>query len=378
MMTSERENAPIVHLQEEENDNYSNDNLFNITSWGADISLRELITSFNDGDIVKPELQRKYVWDKSEASRFIESILLGLPVPSIFLATTYEDRRLIVDGYQRLNTVCDYYAGVWSKDGSDFRLTNNDKINIRWRNKLYAELSPEDQRRFRQYTIHAIIFEQKHPRNDDGLYQIFERINTSGKTLNPQEIRNCVYQGALNSLLFELNKYPKWRELFGEENENARMLDLEYILRFFALSQDAILQSTSGTISLKRVLNEYMGAYTNKDNDSMDNLRHKFIQCIDFIYDFIGSEAFFNLKGDLTSIRKKFYPTVYDSIIIATSIALKQGYSSNEPLYDKRIELLRDSSYRDSITQGTMRNEAIHNRINKALNYLFGMSLSNE
>lgn len=374
-MVKVKETNIVDSVLAEEDDNYSNDNLFNITSWGADISLRELITSYVDGDIIKPELQRKYVWDKSEASRFIESILLGLPVPSIFLATTHDNRRLVVDGYQRLNTVCDFYSGVWTKDGSSFRLTNNDKINIRWRNKLYSELSPEDQRRFRQYTIHAIIFEQKYPRNDDGLYQIFERINTSGKTLNPQEIRNCVYQGKLNSLLFELNQYPKWRELFGESNENSRMLDLEFILRFFALSQDSILQASTGTISLKRVLNEYMGSNRDAVDDVIESLKHDFIQCVDFIYDSCGIDAFYNLKGDLSSLRKKFYPTVYDSIIIATSIALKRGYQCSESLQEKRLNLLRDSSYRESITQGTMRLEAIHNRINKALIYLYGMSL---
>ena len=374
-MAKLKDSNVVANLFAEENDNYSNDNLFNITSWGADISLRELITSFTDGDIIKPELQRKYVWDKSEASRFIESILLGLPVPSIFLATAQEDRRLIVDGYQRINTICDFYAGVWSKDGSSFRLTNNEKINVRWRNKLYTELSPEDQRRFRQYTIHAIIFEQKHPRNDDGLYQIFERINTSGKTLNPQEIRNCVYQGKLNSLLFELNQYPRWRELFGELNENSRMLDLEYILRFFALSQDSILQSSSGAISLKRVLNEYMGFNRDAVDEVIEALRSEFLQCVDFIYESFGIDAFCNLKGDLSSIRKKFYPTVYDSIIIATSIALKRGFQSSNTLKDQRLDLLRDPNYRESITQGTMRLEAIHNRINKALTYLYGMTL---
>lgn len=71
---------------EEINDEYSNDDLFNITSWGADPSFRELITMYDEGELQKPELQRKYVWEKPEASRFIESLLLGLPVPSIFLA----------------------------------------------------------------------------------------------------------------------------------------------------------------------------------------------------------------------------------------------------------------------------------------------------
>ena len=81
---------------DKENDSYSNDDLFNITSWGADLSFRELVTMYEEGDLLKPELQRKYVWKKQEASRFIDSILLGLPVPSIFLAKKEDETMLIV------------------------------------------------------------------------------------------------------------------------------------------------------------------------------------------------------------------------------------------------------------------------------------------
>ena len=170
-----------IVLPEERDDELPSEDLFNITSWGADITLRDIVGSYEDGDIVKPELQRKYVWDKKESSRFIESILLGLPVPSVFLANTPDGHKLIVDGYQRIKTIYDYYKGTWTGDNSVFALSNSEKINSRWRGKTYATLSPDDQRRFRLYTIHAIIFEQKTPRNDSGLYQIFERINTSGK-----------------------------------------------------------------------------------------------------------------------------------------------------------------------------------------------------
>lgn len=365
-------------IEDEINSDYSNDNLFNITSWGADISLRELISSYEEGDIIKPELQRKYVWEKTEASRFIESILLGLPVPSIFLANSIDDRKLIVDGYQRIMTIYDYKRGIWGKDGSEFKLTNSERINKRWRNKGYADLEDDDQRRFRLYTIHAIIFEQKRPRNDDGLYQIFERINTSGKTLNPQEIRNCVSQGKLNTLLFELNKYEKWRQLFGEESENARMLDLEFILRYFALSDNSSWKNSTGRIVLKKLLNDYMADYVDADENFIELKENDFKRVIGFVFDTMGTEAFFNLRSDFSVLRKKFYPTVFDSIMIATKIALDRGYSSMDNLVEKRINLLKDSSYRESITQGTMVYENIRNRVEKALNYLFDMSLSNE
>ena len=363
----------IEYITEELEDDFSNDDLFNISSWGADITLREIITSYEEGDFVKPELQRKFVWDKKEASRFIESILLGLPVPSIFLAKVSKGPQLIVDGYQRIMTIVDFYNGIWSKDQSQFKLWNSDRINERWRNKSYAELTEDDKRRFRLYTIHAIIFEQKKPRNDDGLFQIFERINTSGKVLNAQEIRNCVSQGRMNTLLFTLNKNEKWRRLFGDSNENPRMLDLELILRFFTLSQDKILKSERYTISLKKELNEFMNKYRKADDEFIDDCTHDFEATIDFIYDNFGETAFFNLQNDLEHLRNKFYPTVYDSLMIATNIALHNGFSSCFSLEQQRLELLRNPEYRESITQGTMQVDHIKTRVNKALEIIYGM-----
>ena len=105
----------IEEIQGEVNDSYSNDDLYNINSWGADLSFRELISMYDEDELLKPELQRKYVWEKPEASRFIESILLGLPVPSIFLANTKEDKKLIIDGYQRIMTVFDFVKKEFGK-----------------------------------------------------------------------------------------------------------------------------------------------------------------------------------------------------------------------------------------------------------------------
>ena len=199
----------IEEIDSESDDSYSNNDLYNISSWGADLSFRELITMYEEDELQKPELQRKYVWDKVEASRFIDSLLLGLPVPSIFLANTSDGNKLIIDGFQRIMTVYDYVKGIWSKDKKVFKLSNSEKINEKWRGKAFAELEETEKKRIKSTTIHAIIFEQKSPKEDDtSLYQIFERINTSGRTLFPQEIRNCVYQGKFNDMLFELRAYP--------------------------------------------------------------------------------------------------------------------------------------------------------------------------
>ena len=364
-------------IEEEKNEEFSNDDLFNITSWGADPSVRELIMQYKEGDIEKPELQRKYVWTKKTASRFVESLLLGLPVPSIFLANNeVTGKRLIVDGYQRLRTLVDFISeGIWHGDDTVFRLVNSDIINVRWRGKTFKELSDVDKRRLKNYTIHAIIFEQKQPLNDSGMFQIFERINTGGMTLNDQEVRNCVYQGALNTLLFELNKNDAWRKLYGLDKEDTRMKDLELILRFFALNKEDVYRSEQKSFTLKQLLNEEM-AQNIKDSDHVHELGEDFNKVIEFIYENFGEEAFFNLQNDLQKMRKRLYPTVYDSLMIATSIALRNGYTVGQnDLREKRLQLLRDEEYRESITQGTMQTGHINTRISKALSIVYGMEL---
>lgn len=370
------ENLNIENVDSEDQET-SNDDLFNITSWGADMSFRELISMYDDDELLKPELQRKYVWEKPEASRFIESILLGLPIPSIFLANTPDNNKLIIDGYQRIMTIYDYVKkGIFSKDGKAFKLTNTDKINHRWKGKSYNELSEFDQKKIRQTTIHAIIFEQKQPKdNDSSLFQIFERINTSGKILKPQEIRNCVYQGNLNTLLFELNQDIYWRKLYGNDIEDSRMLDLEFILRSFALANHELRILKKGQISLKMYLNQYMGEKKHNSISFIDSKRVDFQKVIKFIFDNLGIVAFRNLATENT-YQTRFNPTIFDSISIATSYAMEK-LGDNIPIADIKNRhkiLLLNEKFKEYSTIRTTNIDHINGRIELASQILYGIS----
>ena len=361
----------------ERDDYYSDDSLYNINSWGADLSFRELITQYDEGDLLKPELQRNYVWDKSEASRFIDSILLGLPVPSIFLAKTPDQKMLIIDGYQRIMTVHDYVKGIFSKDGKVFKLTNSEKINERWRGKAFSELTHAEQRKIRTTTIHCIIFVQVHPKdNDTSMYQIFERINTSGRTLLPQEIRNCVYQGPFNTLLIELNTEANWRRLYGLERPDPRMRDMEFILRYLALDSEEFRQVDAKQISLKKFLNEFMGAKRSNAPDVLKRREEKFLLTIRFIAEHIGAQAFHNISPkDPYKLVKKFNPTIFDSIMLATSSVLRRGIdiASLGNLEERRLALLRNDEYQDLIRVRTTNVLRIWRRISLATQHLYGM-----
>ena len=214
-------------------------------------------------------------------------------------------------------TVYDYVQkGVFSGDGKVFRLSNSDKINSRWRNKAFTELSVDDQRKIRSTTIHAIVFEQKKPENNDtSMYQVFERINTSGRTLTPQEIRNCVYQGSFNKLLFELNELDAWRKLYGSASPDSRMRDLECILRFFVMKSSIVQETESVQITLKKCFNDFMGNERNANPDTIERFRNEFTQTMNGILRIVGDNAFRNYsKGKFTS---KFNPALFDAVAVA-------------------------------------------------------------
>jgi hypothetical protein len=369
-----RERDVIQHIKEEDSDTYSDDSLFSISSWGADLSFRELLQRYDDDELVKPELQRHYVWDRIEASRFIDSLLLGLPVPSIFLAKTEEEKLLIVDGYQRIMTVRDYVRGVSSRDGKAFKLSRTEKVNSRWRGKSFAELDDSEQRRVRNTTIHAIIFVQERPGGDDtSLYQIFERINTSGRTLMAQEIRNCVAQGPLNTLLIELNTIPEWRQLFGLKEPDCRMRDMEFVLRFFALSSPAYRNSKTERLSLKRFLDLYMQTNTKSDPEALEALRTRFTASVSLVHELFGDTAFHNTSpSDPTKLVAKFSPTLCDSLLIAADWAIQSGYQVPREPERARRKLLQDSEYRFAITKETMSRSCIDTRVGMASEWLFG------
>lgn len=219
-----------------------------ISSYGSDMPVDSLVSRFNREDIFIPAFQRKFVWTRNQASRFVESLLLGLPVPGIFLFREPDTRKLmVVDGQQRIVTLSSFYGGLLGE--RKFTLS---KVNPEFRGKAYADLEDEDRRVLNDAIVHATIFHQEEPTDDRGsVYSVFERLNTGGSALQPQEIRSCVYRGPLIDLLSELAKNDDWRSLWGRPSD--RKKDEEVILRFLALHNDLDAYQPP----LKQFLNEF-------------------------------------------------------------------------------------------------------------------------
>ena len=369
---STKENLKIEEFKEEMN-SYSDESLFNITSFGADLTFRELSTMYDEGELEKPEMQRHYVWSKLEASRFIDSLLLGLPVPSIFLAKTKDNKRLIVDGYQRIMTVNDYMKGIFSGDNKVFKLYNSEIINYRWRGKTFQELSIEQQRAIKTYPIHAIIIEQKAPEDDTGMYQIFERINTGGRTLKAQEIRNCVYHGELNQLLITLNNELVWRRILNSMTPDSRMQDIELILRFLAFKDIKDDSDLKQQINLVKYLNQYMSKHSSLALGESDNIRNDFLMTMNVIYKGLGKNAFRNgkFKNNEFKYTSKINPVIFDAVSVATYKNIKSGKQTtlSEEAYQS---LLLNKDFQEVIKHRTTNTTNILDRQQLSYQILFG------
>jgi hypothetical protein len=227
--------------------------VYSITSYGADYPVDGLVKRIDAGDIVVPAFQREFIWTRPRIERFIESLLLGLPVPGIFLAREAESNRLLViDGQQRLRTLAAFYKGVLR--GREFKLSKG--VQSQFVDRSYETLEEEDRRRLDDSIIHATVIRQDEPSDDQSsVYFIFERLNTGGTLLQPQEVRAAIFQGPFNELLHELNNVDAWRAVFGAPS--ARMKDQELILRFFAF----LCAGQDYSRPMKEFLNEFMGRH---------------------------------------------------------------------------------------------------------------------
>lgn len=213
---------------------------FDISVSPTDPTLELLANKMNEGDIIVPFYQRKYVWKIEQASRLIESFLMGLPVPQVFLYVNDDDQLEIIDGQQRITSVKYFFEGYFGDQDNQgkrqvFKLKGLAERS-EYNGKTYKELSPRDQRRLKNTALRAIQIKQLKPSlRNDSVFHIFERLNTGGTQLKPQEIRNAVYRGKITEELKELNENSDWRKILGITKADKNQKDVEIILRLFSL-----------------------------------------------------------------------------------------------------------------------------------------------
>jgi hypothetical protein len=324
---------------------------YDISSEGGNFDVEGLVRRVQRGTIDVPKFQRDYVWSKTQADRFIESLLLGLPVPGIFLFKEPNSEKLLVlDGLQRLRTLEYFYRGLFRD--RKFALK---EVQKRFVDKTYETLEENDRLRLDNYLLHATIVQQLKPSEDQsGIYFLFERINTGGTSLAPQEIRACLYQGGFKSLLTTLNEDPAWRAIYGRVSN--RMKDQELILRFFALYYMRDVYARP----MKKFLNEFMGQNRNFDHLDRTHVEQLFLRTISLVHASLGPVAF-RPQGGLNA-------AVFDSVMVGLATRLERNPAPKAAAVSEAyFSLITSKSYGVQTGRATADKESVLGRIESAI-----------
>lgn len=335
---------------------------YDITSYGADYPVDGLVKRLEQHDIVVPSFdprydesdevrgfQRRFVWTRPQMDKFIESLLLGLPVPGIFLVRDRTNKLLVLDGQQRLRTLHAYYRGLHSS--REYALRH---VQHPFRGKKYNDLDDDARRRLDDSIIHATVLRQEQPAgSQDAVYSIFERLNTGGSPLQPQEIRVALYSGSFLTMISDLNEDGHWRKLYGPPS--VRFKDQELILRTLAMYETAETYSRP----VKGFLNHYLSSNRDRQGVQVEHLAELFREASKHIAMKIGSRAFRPVKP--------LNAAVLESVMVGLMRRLDRGeLDVDSKLPRAYAGLIKNPAYRAATTSSTAAEESVAKRLSLA------------
>ncbi|MCA1564941.1 MAG: DUF262 domain-containing protein [Acidobacteria bacterium] len=368
---------------------------YEILTYPADYTLEILVKKWEEKAIRSPNLQRRFVWPQARASKLIESFLMGLPVPPVFL---YQDREegdlLIVDGHQRLRAIAYFFSG-WFGEKDDPKRVPFELVGLSdespFSGMTYQKLentSPVDFKKFKDCVLRAYVMRQLQPAdNDSSILEVFGRLNTGGMALHGQEIRNCVYEGEFNELLKKLNKNENWRKIVGTEAEDKRMRDIELILRSLALLYNVKKYEKP----MKEFLNKFMREYrlppheNPKDSDAkkkaiaekrkayeeqIKGFEDIFTRTAQAVVQYLDPKPFHILRG--------LNAAVFDSVFTAFALHIdkvsngKATAAKIKQVRSKYDALLKNRQYIKWVSAATTDQDVVPKRLKKAETTLFG------
>jgi hypothetical protein len=319
-----------IRASKEDPEKFFSENAFRVIYQTNNFLLPQLKTLVESGDVlnIRPEYQRRLRWSNPQKSRLIESLLLNVPVPPIFLYESEEARYEVMDGQQRLNAIKEFLAGSFALSG----LTVLSPLNgIR-----YGKAPPRIKRALDRASLSAIVLLLESDTEADALKKktdirrfIFDRLNSGGKQLNAQELRNAIYPGSFNRAIVELARDNMFTAVFGipaytEANPNeyyenpkrqantlyATMGDCQLVLRYFALRDEKNIRG-----SMKSMLDRAMEAAMKYDDQQVDDLKTEFLDNLAAAIEIFDPDTFL-LPPDEKS-RQRVSAALYDSTLIA-------------------------------------------------------------
>jgi len=329
---------------------------------GSDFDVEGLVRRLKRGDIKIPSFghgddsietagfQRDFVWRRPQMDRFIESLLLGYPVPGIFLVQQRDKRYLVLDGQQRLRTLAHFYEGTFGN--RVFQLTSVADV---FKGLTYKSLDDQLRRTLDNTFIQAIVVQTDGTTASlESVYQIFERLNSGGTMLTAHEIRVALYAGPFVDFIASLNEIPVWRQLYG--NKSPRLRDQELILRIFALYRSPETYKRP----LKKYLNEFCGTHRNLSGLNSDSLREAFTKACTCIIEGPGKMAFRHAS-------KQVNVALTEAIMVGILKKIDGGNPVSGQAVGLAIKALTgDTDFIEAITRATSDEERVKKRLGLA------------
>lgn len=342
-----------------------------------DISFGELINMYKAGELViRPEYQRLFRWTRSQKTTLIESILLGIPVPPVFVAEDGNGIWELVDGLQRVSTIISFFGeldeqllGITMEKDLEEELGEDEENNVnKWAlesGSLIDDLEGFDVDTLpKKYIINikrAVCRVEilRGESNTAMKYELFKRLNSGGSKLTPQEIRNAIYRGIdpkVNMLIEELSKNQDFKALVSLSAQKRKELyDQELVLRFIAFL-NKIDEVNSNT---EAFLDKFMENAV-KDRDFNTNYyRNIFTKVIKMLKEVCGELVFRNE-------RNAFVPAYYEGIMIGIAQNIEK-YEINPQLIQEKVTLLKkDNDFKKYSGSASNSRSRVKNRLTRA------------
>lgn len=309
--------------------------------------------------IIQPDFQRGIVWSNKDQSIFIDSLLKQLPIPSLCISLDiHTNKRLVIDGLQRISSIIKFLTD------EDWKLSKTDTIDERISGKKVSEIRNNDSQIIEiienvVIPVTIIRCDYKNSSHMRYLYQIFQRLNSGGTRLLPQEIRNCIYNGNFNTKLKEIVRTQEWlsiRDKTIEDINNNRFSNEELLLRFYAFYYS--LDYYTGRLS--DFLNNFM--FINKDLDESTLAEY-----VTLITDTLN--LIINKVDNINKICK-LKKTILEGLLIGVAKNLSTLQHVNKTEFEKlfsKFEELPEYSL-EELSEGLSSREKVINRITSAIN----------
>ncbi|MEL6381973.1 MAG: DUF262 domain-containing protein [Cyanobacteria bacterium J06626_18] len=329
-----------------------------------DVPVETLVSWVNRGKLnLQPDFQRNFVWNSGKASRLVESLLLAIPIPVIYVSEEPNRTYSVVDGQQRLTSICSFINGQFPS-GQKFKLSGLQVLTDLNR-KAFSDLSIELQEEILNFTLRLIIIEKDS--DPDVKFEVFERLNLGAEKLNDQEVRNCVYRGNYNELLRSLVENEFLLRILQSKEPHTRMVDRQLILRFFAMWRNTHSNYKGPT---KRFLNTEMELHRNLSEEALAEMRVVFEQSIEMAYAVFQEKAFrryylgnaYNPNG--TWEKSRLNVALWDTILYTFSYYNRDEISPiTDHIREEFLDLItNDKKFVSYISTGTDKADRIQYR----------------